>query len=341
MCLLIVLFGVVADAPLIVAANRDELYQRPAVAMTILRAGPPRVLGGRDAVAGGTWLAVNDRGLVAGLTNQPSAAGRDPAKRSRGELPLAFAGYPSAAEAIASVPGRLNPADYNPCWMLVADRHSLFYVDIAGGDQPVVEQLPPGVHILENAPLRAQTAKVARVRELLAAGRRSSAAAAGDGSPAGGPASGATVTGGSAQAAVAVLATVLRDHTPAAPETGTAGAGAAGTRAAETGAAGTCAAETGAAGTCAAETEAAGTGPVHQAGRPPWPAALSAACVHTPAYGTRSALIVTVGPGGVPLLQLADGPPCQAALRDETGLWAAQPRVAAAGDEPAGSRSAP
>ena len=61
---------------------------RPAQPMTVLRDAGPRVLGGRDQLAGGTWLAVNDAGVVAGLTNRPTKGQRDPAKRSRGELPL-------------------------------------------------------------------------------------------------------------------------------------------------------------------------------------------------------------------------------------------------------------
>src|SRR5262249_51148300 len=72
MCLLIAMFGEVADAPLIMAANRDERLDRPAVPMTVLRDHGPRILGGRDELAGGTWLAVNEHGVVAGLTNRPS-----------------------------------------------------------------------------------------------------------------------------------------------------------------------------------------------------------------------------------------------------------------------------
>ena len=96
------------------------------------RAGEaPRILGGRDELAGGTWLAVNSAGVLAGLTNQPSAS-RDPAKRSRGELPLRFAAYQDAATAVAEVCGRLDLADYNPCWLLVGDRDTLFSIDLTG-----------------------------------------------------------------------------------------------------------------------------------------------------------------------------------------------------------------
>src|SRR5947207_1661505 len=90
-CLLIVLSRLRDDIPLVVAANRDELFERPAIPMTVLQDRGPRIVGGRDEKAGGTWLAVNEFGIVAGLTNRPTLDGPDPSKRSRGELPLACA----------------------------------------------------------------------------------------------------------------------------------------------------------------------------------------------------------------------------------------------------------
>jgi uncharacterized protein with NRDE domain len=201
-CLLIALSGVVPGAPLIVAANRDEFYRRPAVTMTTLRDADPRVLGGRDELAGGTWLAVNEHGVVAGLTNQPAPGGRDLTKRSRGELPLAFAAYSSAEEAVSRVSATLDPAAYNPCWLLVGDRHALFSVGLAGGSRPEVERLAPGVHVLENLPMRAPSAKVAKVTAMVA--RERAVRAARDGQSA-----------ETAESAADALAEVLRDHEPA------------------------------------------------------------------------------------------------------------------------------
>ncbi len=193
------MFQVVPGAPLIVAANRDELYERPTVAMTALRAAGPRILGGRDELAGGTWLAVNEYGLVAALVNQPSMEGRDPTKRSRGELPVAFASHPTAAEAITEVTAKLDAAEYNPCWMLIGDRDALFSVGIPGGSRLEVEQLRPGLYILENQPLRAKSAKVDLVSKLIERARTRQP----DASP------GSTV---------AALESVLRDHEPAIAE---------------------------------------------------------------------------------------------------------------------------
>ncbi len=204
MCLLIALFQVVPSAPLIVAANRDERYDRPAVPITTLREAQPQVLGGRDEVAGGTWLAVNEFGVVAGLTNVPSPQGRDTTKRSRGELPVALAAHRDAAAAVAWIQATADPSDYNPCWLLVGDRESLFYVDLTGGRRPVTRQLPAGSYVLENAPLLPQSAKAAHVAGLMAA------AGVGD--------SGDVRDG---------LAAVLRDHSPGPASTGPAGLSAA------------------------------------------------------------------------------------------------------------------
>jgi uncharacterized protein with NRDE domain len=262
-CLLIALFQVVEDAPLIVAANRDERFARPAVTVTVLRDREPRILGGRDELAGGTWLAVNEHGVVAGLTNQP-APGRDPSKRSRGELPLAFAACRSAAQAVDLVSPGLDPGAYNPCWLLVGDRESLFSVGLDGGRQPAVTQLRPGRHVLENRPFGTPTPKTTQVTALVAG----TAGAAG------------------ATAAADALAGVLGDHQPA------------------------------------ADDPAAPPLPGGRV-RPP---ELSAACVHTPGYGTRSAMIITVPAAGAPRLRVADGPPCETPFRDVTDLWAARDR---------------
>ncbi len=72
MCLLVFAWQTEPEYPLVVAANRDERLDRPAQALCVLQEERPRILGGRDDLAGGTWLAVNEHGVVAGLTNRPA-----------------------------------------------------------------------------------------------------------------------------------------------------------------------------------------------------------------------------------------------------------------------------
>ena len=169
MCLLVFAWQTEPGSPLIVAANRDERLDRPARSLCVLRDSEPRVLGGRDDLAGGTWLAVNEQGVVAGLTNRPSPGGRDPTKRSRGELPLIAATEWSADDGVAELSRRVRPDEYNPAWLLVGDRRSLYYVELTLDREPSVRQLGPGIHVLENAALGESSLKVDRVHALLAA----------------------------------------------------------------------------------------------------------------------------------------------------------------------------
>jgi uncharacterized protein with NRDE domain len=171
MCLLIVLSRMYPDLPLVVAANRDEWLTRPTTATTVLRPASPRILGGRDEVAGGTWMATSDNGVVAGLTNRPPGPAGRLERRSRGELPLFLAGHPSATLAAEAFVRTFRPADYNPCWLLVGDRDSLHYLDMSGREEetkPAVRALSPGLHILENRELDADSPKSRHVRRLLA-----------------------------------------------------------------------------------------------------------------------------------------------------------------------------
>jgi uncharacterized protein with NRDE domain len=166
MCLLVVASQLVPGEPLIVGANRDEVLDRPSTSLTVLDEGPPRVLGGRDELSGGTWLAVNAKGVCAGLTNQPLGDAKDPSKRSRGELPLAAARCATAAAAVDTLRRDHDPRDYNGAWLLVGDRTSLYFVDFTGAEV-VTAELPPGIHVLENRPVDAPSPKVDFVRAVV------------------------------------------------------------------------------------------------------------------------------------------------------------------------------
>ncbi len=167
MCLLVFAWKTEPGFPLVVAANRDERLDRCAHAICVLQDHGPRILGGRDDLAGGTWLAVNEHGVVAGLTNRPSPGGRDPSKRSRGELPLMLAGQRTAEEGVIELSRRVQPGLYNPAWLLVGDRDALFYIELALDLPPSISPMPPGLHILENVGLGEPSPKVARIQALL------------------------------------------------------------------------------------------------------------------------------------------------------------------------------
>jgi len=96
MCLLICLRR--RDGSLVIAANRDERYDRPTRPPFVWETHP-HLLAGRDEVAGG-WLAVNARGVVAAVTSRPTLDGDDPTRPSRGQLPLLACRRPAMPERI-------------------------------------------------------------------------------------------------------------------------------------------------------------------------------------------------------------------------------------------------
>ena len=66
----------------------------------------PEIIAGIDETAGGSWLGVNDFGVVAAILNRSNSLGPKEGKRSRGELVLEaldHADASDAAEAITSI----------------------------------------------------------------------------------------------------------------------------------------------------------------------------------------------------------------------------------------------
>jgi uncharacterized protein with NRDE domain len=115
----------------------------------VLRPDPPVAVGGRDLVADGTWLGVNDAGLVAGMLNRRTGTPPDPACRSRGLLCLDLLGCRTLAEAEALVAA--EPAGrYNPFNALVAHAGRAFVASQPPGEAPRVVRLDPGLHLLTN-----------------------------------------------------------------------------------------------------------------------------------------------------------------------------------------------
>lgn len=149
MCTVLLAWRCHAEAPVVLAANRDELIVRPSAPPGPLQVSP-LIVGGRDLVAGGTWLAVAADGTVCAVTNRHPGEGPpaapDPSRRSRGEIPVAVlsadpADVPSLLAALGR--GRYNPV--NVLWVS-AERALVAHVDDSG---PVrVIDLEPGAHVL-------------------------------------------------------------------------------------------------------------------------------------------------------------------------------------------------
>lgn len=143
MCTILLAWRCVPGAPIVLAANRDEFIGRPAAAPGIL-ADHPRIAGGRDLLAGGTWMAVAADGRVAAVTNRRSET-RDPSKRSRGELPVATLTAGDDAAVLRFVEG-LDPAAYNPFNLLAVSPTQALVLH--GGERRDLVEVAPGPHVL-------------------------------------------------------------------------------------------------------------------------------------------------------------------------------------------------
>ena len=167
MCTIVALRGLRADFPLILATNRDEFFARPSSGPLRLLDSPP-TLGGRDLVAGGTWMGVTQAGLFVGVTNQRSFAAPDPARRSRGQLVLDALAL-GHTEAVTRYVRGLDGRDYNAFNLMWGDTRALWVAYAREGRRELeLEEVPAGLHVLPNDRLDSPSfAKVARARALL------------------------------------------------------------------------------------------------------------------------------------------------------------------------------
>ncbi len=136
--------------PVLIGANRDEMLDRPWDAPGRHWPDRPEVIAGRDQLAGGTWLGMNEFGVVAAILNRRGSLGPKEGYRSRGELPLEaldHADASSAAEALADI----NPEAYRPFNMVIADNRDAYWVKVAEthwGLHADVKPLPTGLSMI-------------------------------------------------------------------------------------------------------------------------------------------------------------------------------------------------
>lgn len=151
MCLIVLAWQVHPDYPLVVAANRDEFYARPA-APAGFWADSPDVLAGRDLEAGGSWLGISRSGRFAALTNYREGRRQRAAAPSRGALVADFlAGQEAPGEYLAALAA--HGRRYQGFNLFAGDRQRLgYYANRALlGDTPAAPRwLGPGIYGLSN-----------------------------------------------------------------------------------------------------------------------------------------------------------------------------------------------
>jgi uncharacterized protein with NRDE domain len=159
MCLIAIAVRTSARLPIVIAANRDELYDRPTRALHPWD-DAPNIAGGRDLRAGGSWLAVTREGRFAAVTN---IRGIDVANaRSRGELVGNFVRSNLDPLEYAQ---QIQPNDYAGFHLIAGDRRRVAHV---ASDAPA-SLLPDGIFAVSNAPASIDWPKIAFARDAMAA----------------------------------------------------------------------------------------------------------------------------------------------------------------------------
>lgn len=148
--------------PLILAANRDEMEGRPWLPPGRHWPDRPDVVAGMDQLAGGSWLGINDTGVVAGVLNRKDSLGPDPNLRSRGELVLEALDHADAIDAAEAL-AELAPSAWRSFNLFVADNRDAYWLRSLGpgSDRVDLREIPEGVSMLTawdlNAPESVRT----------------------------------------------------------------------------------------------------------------------------------------------------------------------------------------
>ena len=149
MCMLAILYRVAKNTPILLAANREECLVRP-TQFPKIQSGTPRIVCGIDKQAGGTWLGVNQFGLLVAVTNR--ARVRAPLEpRSRGLLCRDLLDVRNARQAAELARKELSTGRYAGANYLCAD--GKFAAVVYGGHRVEVVELEAGLHTLSSGNL--------------------------------------------------------------------------------------------------------------------------------------------------------------------------------------------
>jgi uncharacterized protein with NRDE domain len=146
-CTVVVLLRPTHPWPVFLVANRDERLDRPWDLPAAWWPEHPDIIGGRDRLAGGTWMGMNRHGVVAAVLNRQGSLGPAPGKRSRGDLPLIALAERSATAAARAIEA-LDAGQWRGFNLVLADAKDAVFVRGAGSGRPQSHLLPPGVSMV-------------------------------------------------------------------------------------------------------------------------------------------------------------------------------------------------
>lgn len=157
MCLIFISVNNHPHYKLIVAANRDEFYERRTLPAHFWE-DHPHIVGGRDGEASGTWMAMSKQGKISMVTNYRDPYNINPKAPSRGQLVSDFLLNGDKPNDYLNQVEKRGKA-YNGFNLVVGSPDELYYYS---NYKQGIEKIPPGLHGLSNHLLNTPWPKVER-----------------------------------------------------------------------------------------------------------------------------------------------------------------------------------
>jgi uncharacterized protein with NRDE domain len=161
MCLIVFAYNVHPSYHLILAANRDEFYERPSSPADFWE-DAPQILAGKDLKEGGTWLGITREGKFAAITNYRDLAAFKINAQSRGKLVSRYISGNQNADNYLEETSR-QAGEYNGFNLILGDKNNLF----AFSNREEKQKLNAGIYGLSNHLLDTPWPKVRKAKKEL------------------------------------------------------------------------------------------------------------------------------------------------------------------------------
>jgi uncharacterized protein with NRDE domain len=162
MCLILISWKTHPDYKLVLAANRDEFYDRPTQQANFWE-DYPNVLAGKDLQAGGTWIGVTKSGRIAALTNYRDPQNIDANAASRGQITTNFLNGTDVPEQYL-MKLKNSGTHYNGFNLIVGDGNSLYHYNNVNHD---IHEIHAGTFGLSNGFFQENWPKIKKGRNAL------------------------------------------------------------------------------------------------------------------------------------------------------------------------------
>jgi uncharacterized protein with NRDE domain len=161
MCLIIFSFKQQKEYPLIIAANRDEFYERETKTLDLWDKNSD-IIAGKDLRSGGTWMGINKKTKqFAAITNYRDPSNFKQNAKSRGIIVSSFLETEIDADNFIK---RLQSEkdDYNGFNLILGNKDEIYYYSNINNSP---EKLGPGIHGLSNHLLNTEWPKIKKSKK--------------------------------------------------------------------------------------------------------------------------------------------------------------------------------